>query len=99
MTTNAVKEAVKESLVGTEEPVAQLSAQTRLRFTNNAVKDPETGELYMGPDEFIKAVAPSDEDYVSRDAAGTWPRASTNPHRAPAQNQEGAVLDPFSRRR
>lgn len=60
----AVKEAVKESLVGHDEPV-QLSAQTKARFTSNAVKDPETGELYMGPDEFINAVAPKKEDYVS----------------------------------
>ncbi|UNI19066.1 mitochondrial aspartate-glutamate transporter agc1 [Purpureocillium takamizusanense] len=58
----AVKEAVKESLVGHDEPV-QLSAQTKARFTSNAVKDPETGELYMGPDEFINAVAPKNEDY------------------------------------
>lgn len=59
----AVKEAVKESLVGVEEPT-QLSAHTKSRFTNNAVKDAETGELFMGADEFIKAVAPTEEDYV-----------------------------------
>jgi solute carrier family 25 aspartate/glutamate transporter 12/13 len=64
-TAAVVKEAVKESLLGTDEPAAQLSAQTKLRFNNNAVKDPETGELYMGPEEFINAVAPSGEDYVS----------------------------------
>lgn len=64
-TASVVKEAVKESFMGTEEPAAQLSAQTKLRFTNNAVKDPESGELYMGPEEFINAVAPSGEDYVS----------------------------------
>lgn len=59
----AVKEAVKESLIGTEEPV-QVSAQTKARFTSNASKDPESGELFLGPDEFINAVAPPDEDYV-----------------------------------
>lgn len=59
-----VKEAVKESLVGVEEPV-QLSAQTRARFTSHAIKDPETGELYLGPEQFISAIAPKDEDYVS----------------------------------
>ncbi|KXH48812.1 hypothetical protein CSIM01_12473 [Colletotrichum simmondsii] len=58
----AVKEAVKESLLGTEEPV-QLSAQTKARFVANAVKDEVSGELYMGPDEFTKAVAPEDEDF------------------------------------
>lgn len=59
----SVKEAVKDSLVGSEES-SQLSAQTRARFAANALKDPETGELYMGPDEFIAAVAPASEDYV-----------------------------------
>lgn len=61
---STVKEAVKESLVGGEEP-AQLSAQTKARFNSHAIKDPETGELYLGPDEFINAIAPKDEDYVS----------------------------------
>lgn len=60
----AVKEAVKDSLVGTEETLP-MSAHTRARFLGNAIKDPETGELYMGPDEFINAVAPKSEDYVS----------------------------------
>lgn len=61
---SSVKEAVKESLVGTEEP-AQLSAQTKARFNSHAIKDPESGELYLGPEEFINAIAPKDEDYVS----------------------------------
>ncbi len=61
----AVKEAVKESLIGSEDQV-QLSSQTKSRFTNKALKDQETGELYMGPDQFIDAVAPKDEDFVSQ---------------------------------
>ncbi len=59
----AVTEAVKESLIGSEEQV-HLSSQTKARFFSNAVKDAETGELYMGPDEFINTIAPVDEDYV-----------------------------------
>lgn len=59
-----VKEAVKETLIGSEEPVS-MSAQTKTRFFQCATKDSETGELMMGPDEFINAVAPADEDYVS----------------------------------
>ncbi|KUI61203.1 Calcium-binding mitochondrial carrier protein Aralar1 [Cytospora mali] len=58
----AVKEAVKESLIGSEEPV-QVSTQAKSRFNSHAFKDPETGELFLGPDEFIDAVAPPDEDY------------------------------------
>ncbi|KAK4452466.1 calcium-binding mitochondrial carrier protein [Podospora aff. communis PSN243] len=57
-----VKEAVKETLVGVEEPV-QLSTQTRARFNSHAVKNPETGELFLGPEQFINAVAPPEEDY------------------------------------
>ncbi|KAK4163580.1 mitochondrial carrier domain-containing protein [Cladorrhinum sp. PSN259] len=58
----SVKEAVKETLVGSEEP-AQLSAQTKARFVRYALKDPETGESYLGPQEFIDAVAPPSEDF------------------------------------
>ncbi|POR35048.1 Calcium-binding mitochondrial carrier protein [Tolypocladium paradoxum] len=57
-----VKEVVRETLVGSAAQ-PQLSAQSRARFVSNAIKDPETGELYMGPDEFISAVAPKNEDY------------------------------------
>jgi hypothetical protein len=60
----AVKEAVRESLIGSEEPV-QLSAQTKARFHANAVKDSEAGELSMGLDDFINCIAPENEDYVS----------------------------------
>jgi solute carrier family 25 aspartate/glutamate transporter 12/13 len=59
-----VKEAVKETLVGSKEP-AQLSAQTKARFNRYAVKDAETGELCLGPEQFIDAIAPPSEDYVS----------------------------------
>lgn len=59
-----VKKAVKESLVGTEDTVPQVTSQCKSRFTANAIKDPETGELYLGPVEFTNAIAPADEDYV-----------------------------------
>jgi solute carrier family 25 aspartate/glutamate transporter 12/13 len=58
-----VKEAVKESLLGTEDPTL-LSTQTRTTFLLNSKKDPETGESYMGKEEFINAIAPKTEDYV-----------------------------------
>ncbi|KAK3378375.1 mitochondrial carrier domain-containing protein [Podospora didyma] len=58
----AVKEAVKETLIGSEE-TPQLSVQTKARFNSHALTDPESGELYLGPDQFINAVAPPDEDY------------------------------------
>lgn len=68
---SVVKEAVKESLVGSdttgEGPALHMSAQSKARFNKHAVRDAETGELYMGPDEFINAIAPVEEDYVSCD--------------------------------
>jgi solute carrier family 25 aspartate/glutamate transporter 12/13 len=57
-------EAVKEAVVGTHEP-EQLAAHTKARFAQYAVKDADSGELYLGPEEFINAVAPNGEDYVS----------------------------------
>lgn len=65
-TAHAVKEAVKESLIGSQESAAALSAQTKQRFNQNAVKDPETGEYHIGPEQFVNAIAPPNEDYVSR---------------------------------
>ncbi|KAJ4306264.1 mitochondrial aspartate-glutamate transporter agc1 [Collariella sp. IMI 366227] len=49
-TVATVKEAVKETL-------------TKARFTRHATKDPETGELALGPEQFIDAIAPPHEDY------------------------------------
>ena len=60
-----VKEAVKETLVGTtREPL--LSAQAKATVEKHARKDEETGELYMVADDFVDAIAPVGEDYVSR---------------------------------
>ena len=62
--TQAVTEAVKETLLGSVEPV-QLSSETKKRFRMHAVRDAESGEYYIGPDQFIDAIAPPGEDYVS----------------------------------
>lgn len=59
-----VKEAVKESLLGTEEPTL-LSAQTRSTFMLHAKRDAATGDYFMSEQEFINAIAPKGEDYVS----------------------------------
>ncbi|KAJ2906596.1 hypothetical protein MKZ38_000851 [Zalerion maritima] len=60
---SAVKEAVKESLVGAEGRTSQLTSQTKSRFNANATRDSETGDAYLGPNEFINAIAPPEEDY------------------------------------
>ena len=64
----SAKEKVKETLLGTEQggdTDVQLSAQSKATFEKNAQQDAETGELFMGPEEFINAIAPENEDYVS----------------------------------
>lgn len=66
-TKEKVKEKVKESLLGAEQiGDIQLSAQSRATFEKNAKKNPETGEMFMGQEEFINAIAPAGDDYVSR---------------------------------
>lgn len=58
-----VQAAVKESLLGTtREP--ELSTQARATFDRNANQDEATGDFYMTENEFVKAIAPENEDYV-----------------------------------
>ncbi|KAL2825712.1 mitochondrial carrier domain-containing protein [Aspergillus pseudoustus] len=59
----SVKEAVKESLVGTTIEEPGLSKQIKANFLRHARKDAETGELYMTEDDFVDAIAPKHEDY------------------------------------
>ena len=59
-----VKEQVGEVLLGTsEEP--QLSHQSKSVFMQHATKDEASGEYYLGEEEFVNAIAPQSEDYVS----------------------------------
>lgn len=61
---SAVKEAVKENLLGaTRDP--ELSAQTRATFERHSRRDGGSGEAYMTEEDFVNAVAPEGEDYVS----------------------------------
>ncbi|PLB46010.1 mitochondrial carrier protein [Aspergillus steynii IBT 23096] len=58
----SVKDAVKESLMGTsDEP--QPSQQAKANFHRYARKDEATGELFMTEDDFVEAIAPKHEDY------------------------------------
>lgn len=65
-----VTEAVKATLVGTEEELG-LSQQIKANFVQFAQKDETSGELYMAEDDFVNAIAPNNQDYVS----------ATSPHR------------------
>lgn len=62
-TASSIKEVVRVTLRGPDD-VPKLSAQSKARFNKYAVKDAESGEPYLGPEEFIAAIVPPDEDYV-----------------------------------
>lgn len=61
---STVKEVVKDTLVGHEDQPPESSTHYKAKFTKFAKKDADTGELFLGPEEFVDAVAPSDEDFV-----------------------------------
>lgn len=70
-----VKETVKETLLGSEEP-AQLSAHTQATFLKHAHHDEAAGELVMTESEFVDAIAPKKEDYVSLHHHHHWIRVA-----------------------
>ena len=60
------KIVVKEKLLGTDQAEeVKLSAQSKSTFEKNSRKDADTGELFMNEEDFINAIAPVSEDYVS----------------------------------
>ena len=58
------KQAVKESLLGTTRD-PELSQQTKATFDRNARQDEATGDNYMTEEDFVNAIAPASENYVS----------------------------------
>ena len=58
------KQAIKESLLGTTRD-PELSQQTKATFDRNARQDEATGDLYMTEEDFVNAIAPASENYVS----------------------------------
>ena len=60
----SIMDSVKSFVMGSaEEP--QRSTQIQENFLRHALKDESTGELYMTENEFINAIVPKHEDYVS----------------------------------
>lgn len=57
-----VTDSIKESLLGKTQP-PELSKESHANFLKFAKE--ENGEHYMGEEEFINAIAPPEEDYVS----------------------------------
>jgi hypothetical protein len=72
-----ITESVKESLLGTTKP-EELSQTSRATFLKYAQRD-ESGELYMGEEDFVNAIAPPDEDYVSPTFLSPLPIFPTGP--------------------
>lgn len=58
-----IKESLKETLLGKEAPEG-VSQESRSRFIQHASLE-EDDELYMTSDDFVNAIAPPEEDYVS----------------------------------
>lgn len=73
----SVKEAVKEQFLGTSDH-PQLSHQARANFVCHAQKD-ENGEWFMDEENFINAVAPKQEDYVSTPTKPNTKHHTSNP--------------------
>lgn len=92
-----VTEQVGEVLLGTtDEP--QLSSVTRAAFMKHAHKDDASGEYYLNEDQFIDAVAPESEDYVSRRDCCA-PMAMLTARLSSAQDQEIPVRHSLPGRR
>jgi solute carrier family 25 aspartate/glutamate transporter 12/13 len=68
-----VKEAVPDLMLSSSLD-SPASAQIKAAFDKNSRQDEATGERYMTPEDFIDAVAPEGEDYVSAAAISypTW---------------------------
>lgn len=87
----SVSEQVGEVLLGTtEEP--QLSQLTRAAFMKHAQKDEATGDYFLNEDQFIDAVAPESEDYVSYLPAICRPEA----HGAPLHSTKSSATSTAS---
>lgn len=61
--TEQIKVSLKESLLGKEAPEG-VTHESKARFLQHASIE-EEDELYMSQDDFVNAIAPPDEDYVS----------------------------------
>lgn len=62
-----VKDSIKDSLRGTivPDPTLPVTSRIRAHFHHHSRIDSETEERYMNEEDFINAIAPVHEDYVS----------------------------------
>lgn len=61
---SGIMATAKQSLVGSPAEPQHGPQQIRSNFFRHARKD-DTGEFYMNEEDFVNAVAPAQEDYVS----------------------------------
>lgn len=61
---DSAKVAAKETLLGTTTD-PELSVQTKAIFDRNSRQEDEVGDSYMTEEDFVNAIAPATEDYVS----------------------------------
>lgn len=92
-----IKESLKETLLGTEEP-ATVSSESKDRFLKYATIE-DNGEMFMTQEDFVNAIAPPEEDYVRTacNASQTKKIALLTP--VAAQNRKSSVWSSFQRRR
>jgi len=82
-------DAVKQSLLGTKlEP--DVSLQSKATFEKHARSDDASGENYMSEEDFVNAIAPVSENYVSLGCTRNAKFFANNIELA-AQDQEGAI--------
>ncbi|KAL4805937.1 mitochondrial carrier domain-containing protein [Aspergillus unguis] len=95
MAVTSVKEAVKESLVGTTIDENNLSKQVKANFLKHARKDEQTGELYMTESDFVEAIAPKHEDYhkIKREHYGILFRVADSRRTGRLNIQEWATFE------
>ena len=80
-----VTDAVKKTLVGTTiEP--ELSQEVRATFDRHSIQDDATGERYMTEKEFVDAIAPVHENYVSFNMHSSARVANIRPHHSGTSN-------------
>lgn len=66
---SGIKATVKESLTGSPGDSQPGSQHIRSNFFRHSRKDEKTGDLYMNEEDFVNAIAPAQEDYVSSQSA------------------------------
>lgn len=88
------KDTITEALVGTEES-ANVSSESKDRFLKYASLE-ENGERFMSLEDFVDAIAPPDEDYVSCLFLPAQPNIHTDPVPSTKSNESNMAFSSVS---